>query len=325
MAAELTLAQLVESVRSLVPSPQNTDTDLKTIIKLAHRTIARQYQWSLRRRETVIQTVAAYSTGTVTTVTGSATITGSGTAWTAGMVGRQITIAGEYQFFYIASVNVGAQTLTLGDAQGTAVVWAPAGGGAKSHRIFKDQFAVPADVAGIMTQVSQWPLVETSLTEIDLIDPLRVSTGTGVPDRWYWCRTTSTGGVGTRFVGLWPVPGTAFTLRLPYLIEPPDLTADSDLPVCPSEVLELAAQMRAAWRVFGITGDQRWALQSKGFQQALYGAPDTPSSAGMMGILQQALQDDEVLRFGLPTRVGGTSSRLGLDEWATHDFEARGF
>lgn len=322
--AQLTLAQLREAVRSLVPSPQNTDTDLNTIIKLAHRMMANQYQWSLRRRETVIQTVAPYSTGTVTVTNTSQSVVGSGTAWTADMVGRQIRIAGEYPFFYIGTVDVGLQVLTLADAQLAPVVWVAPTVVGVSYSIFQDQYAVPSDVAIIMTEVSQWPLVETSLTEIDLIDPRRTSTGIGVPDRWYWCRSRVSSATQFRYVGLWPVPGNAQTIRMPYLCEPPDMTADTDLPVCPSEVLELSAQMRAAIRVFGVTGDQRWALQAKAFQQALFGAPDTPNSAGIQGVLQQALHDDET-RFGLPTRLGGTSSRLGIDEWALHDFEARGF
>lgn len=57
--------------------------------------------------------VADYTTGTVTTATtGSATITGSGTSWTAGMVGKYINITagnaanlGDGLWYKIASVN----------------------------------------------------------------------------------------------------------------------------------------------------------------------------------------------------------------------------
>lgn len=322
--AQLPLSAIREAVQDMVPSPQLTTPDANRCIKQSHRAFGNQYQWSYRRRDTIIQTVAPYATGTVTVTAGSGTVTGSGTAWTSAMVGRQIRIAGETVFWWIGAVNVGLQTLTLADAQLQAVVWVATGAAGVAYSIFADQFAVPADMAIILTQVGTWPLQETSQTEIDLLDPGRVSGGSGVPDRWYWCRTRVTGTTQYRFIGLWPVPGAAGTLRVPYLIEPPDLTADTDLPVVPSEVLELSAGIRAALLVFGKTGDQRWALVAKGLQQSLFGAPDTPSSAGMMGVLQQALHDDEQ-KFGISTRVGGTSSRLGLDEWMAHDFEARGF
>src|SRR5687768_16580200 len=117
--AQLSLATIREAVHDMVPSPQLTTADANRCIKLAHRAFGSNYQWSYRRRDTVIQTVAPYSTGTVTVAAGSGTVTGAGTAWTAAMVGRQIRIAGEYTFFYILAVNTGAQTLTLADAQGT--------------------------------------------------------------------------------------------------------------------------------------------------------------------------------------------------------------
>ena len=320
--ARLNRAAIRESVKDMVPSPQLTDADANRGIKQAHRMMATTYQWSFRRRETVIQTVAPYTTGTVTVVAGSATVTGAGTAWMSAMVGRQIRVTGENVFFYISAVNVGLQTLTLANAQLVAVPWVKVGASGQTYAIFQDQFAVPADLALVLTQVGTWPLLETSLMEIDLVDPARTSTASGTPDRWYWVRSTIVSGVETRYLGLWHVPGSALTLRVPYLIEPPDLDADTDLQVCPSEVLELAAGMKCALRVFGVTGDPRWAAVAKGLQQALYGAPDTPSSAGMLGILQQSLHDDEQ-RFGLPTRLGGTPQWWGTDEWALHDVEAR--
>lgn len=63
------------------------------------------------RKNPVDLSVADYTTGTITTITnGSTTITGSGTTWTAGMVGRYIKIAdgsaanlGDGQWYEIAS------------------------------------------------------------------------------------------------------------------------------------------------------------------------------------------------------------------------------
>jgi hypothetical protein len=322
--ALLPLSDIVTMVQDLVPSPQLTEASAKSVIRTAHRLLGRQYQWSYRRREALLQTVAQYSTGTVTVTAGSGTVTGASTAWTAAMVGRQIRIDGEDAFFFVQSVNVSAQTLVLADAQLASVVWAAASASGAGYAIFVDQYEVPLEVAIIMSEVKGWPLMETSQMEIDFMDPRRtLSASAGTPTRWYWCRTRITANVQHKYVGIWPVPSTAMTLRMPYLVEPPEITADTDLPVVPAEVLELAGGMRAAIKVFGVTGDARWAEVAKACQQALLGTAATPSSPGMFGVLQQALHDDEH-RFGNPTRLGGTVNRWGTDEWALRDFEAMG-
>lgn len=53
----------------------------------------------------------AYTAGTVSVNNGSTTVTGAGTAWTAGMATRNIMLSGYW--YGIQSVNVGAQTLEL--------------------------------------------------------------------------------------------------------------------------------------------------------------------------------------------------------------------
>lgn len=314
--ARLSLANIRESIQTMIASsPQISVADLNTIIKHTHRQLGTQYQWSYRKRDKVLQTVAPYSTGTVTVTAGSGTVTGASTVWTAAMVGRQMRISGENTFFWIVSVNTGAQTLVLGDGTLTTVTWVAASGGLKTYTIFQDQYAVPSDVAVILYSVRDWPMSETSEGEVDAEDPMRTSSGT--PDRWYWARANIASQVESRFVGLWPVPSAALILRMPYLLEPPDMTLEGDLPVCPSEVLELAAGARVCAFLHARTGDERWARQFLALQQALMGTP------GMLGILAQALQDD-AHRFGLPTMLGGTGTQIGNDRLASRDWAVMG-
>lgn len=317
--ARLTLAQIRESVLLYVASSSQIATaDVNNCIKHAHRVFATSFQWSFRKRDTVIQTVAQYTTGTVTVTAGSNTVTGAGTAWTAGMVGRQIRISGENTFFWINAVNVGLQTLVLGDGKLNAVNWVAASGSLKTYTIFQDQIAVPSDVAVILYHVRDWPMAESSLSEIDAVDPMRTSPGT--PDRWYWGRANITGATPaeSRFIGLWPVPNLAATFRMPYLIEPQDMVTDNDLPVCPSEVLELAASVRACAFLHAKTGDPRWDRQATNLQQMLMGTP------GLLGVLQQALQDD-LHRFGTPGQLQGTGILVGMDRLASRDWAAMGY
>lgn len=314
--ARLTLAQLRESVGlKIANSPQISTADLNAVIKHAHRGLAAQYQWSFRKRDTVIQTVAPYNAGTVAVTPGSPTVTGAGTAWTSAMLGRQIRIAGENTFFWIGAVNVGPQTLTLADGNLATQNWVAPAAGAATYTIFQDQYPVPANVALILYHVRDWPLAESTLSEVDATDPRRTSTGT--PDRWYWARDNITGTpqAESRFIGLWQVPSSAMTFRIPYLIEPPDLVQDTDLPVCPSEVIEWAAGAQAAAMLHARTGDERWARAMTAYMQVLMGTPQ------LLGVLSQALQDD-AQRFGLPGQLQGTGMVIGNDRLASRDWDA---
>lgn len=64
---------------------------------------------------TIIKFTAPYQTGTVAITLGATAVTGSGTTWTAGMVGQVITIASDANFYFIAAVG-GATSLTLSNA-----------------------------------------------------------------------------------------------------------------------------------------------------------------------------------------------------------------
>lgn len=293
-------------------SPQATDPDIDGILNDTHRDFASTYQWSERKRETVLATVAPYSTGTVALTNGSSTVQGTGTAWTSAMAGRQIKVAAELTWFWISAVDVGLQRLTLADGSLTAVTWVGASASAQTYRIFQDQYELPAGVAIILGQGRNWPERETSLAEVDGIDPQRNSTAEN-PYSWYWARSYIAAQVEHRFVGVYPVPSAAVMLRMPYLLEPPELVLDGDLPVCPSEVVQLGAGARVAMMIHAKTGDARWRAQAQLLQQALLGTPS------MLGVLQQCLMDD-AHRFGGPTQIGGSRSTIGADRWNDRDW-----
>jgi hypothetical protein len=304
--------QMRNTVKYLVgASPQATNDDIDGMLADVHRDMASTYQWSYRKRDTLLTTVAPVSTGTVTLTAGSATVVGSGTAWTSDMVGRQIRVAPELTWFWIAGV-ADATHLTLGDGNLSAVLWPGTTVSGQTYTIFQDQYLLPANVAIILSQQRDWMLTEASLVEIDGLDPRRMSTSQN-PDRWYWGRALIQAQTEQRYVGLWPVPSAAINLRIPYLVEPPELAADGDLPVCPSEVIQLAAGARVAMFVHAKTGDPRWATQALTLQTMLLGTPQ------MLGVLQQCLMDD-AHRFGGPTRIGGSGLSIGADRWNDRDW-----
>src|SRR3990172_4616784 len=89
--------------------------------------------------EGFITTVAPYETGTVTATNGSKTITGSGTTFTAAMVGRKIRVEDENAYYRIAAF-VSTTEVTLEAAyQGTRQSGA-------DYSIYKDEYRLPADL-----------------------------------------------------------------------------------------------------------------------------------------------------------------------------------
>lgn len=523
--------------------------DLTAILADVHRELATDYEWSFRKRETLLSTVAPYTAGTVSATQGSATVVGTGTAWVTGMVGRSVRISGDNAFFSIRNVQ-DATHLTLGDSQGAVIPWAAPSVSNAGYSIFQHQYAIPADVAIILQNVREWPLVEHTIADFNAKDPMRLSVGapsqfalaranivdsragtatvsaiepigTGETEHtvpvtavtntfvvtltpswnttaWVVARTVtgftvrfqtpapagatllwsrletgafagslsqgdttaiSTGAVsaaipvtasdtfyhvavvptwnttvsvpassklttgftvvfgtpapagaavfwtilpsGTvtvnvpqgatasitpgvssavipvsmanasyrvalapswnttvwvpvatklatnftvffgapapsvatvdwetfetptvgvtefRYVELWPVPAVAQAYRMPYLIEPPDLISDNQLPVCPSEPIEWRASAEAAWFLYSKTGDARWDALGRSYYRVYAGDPET----GELGVLYHALRDDEQ-RFGLPKTFGNQLWEISQSELARRDWDA---
>lgn len=94
----------------------------------------------------MITTTAPYSTGTVTSVNGSATITGSGTVWTQAMVGRKFMIQGDQAHYYILTVNSAVSITLAVPYQGTAQTGV-------TYNIYKDEYKLASDVQSYNTIV----------------------------------------------------------------------------------------------------------------------------------------------------------------------------
>lgn len=82
---------------------------IKNLINLSIERIAREANWRQLRRSGKFNTVAPYTTGTVTCTNGSPTVTGLGTLWLTGtapiVVGRRMSLGGSSQRYTIVSVN----------------------------------------------------------------------------------------------------------------------------------------------------------------------------------------------------------------------------
>ncbi len=83
----------------------------------AFRQVAERRPWSWRIKRQQFLFPAVYKTGTVTVVFNSTTVTGSGTTFTSGMVGRQFRVGLQVPIYTIIAVP-DATTLTLDQAWG---------------------------------------------------------------------------------------------------------------------------------------------------------------------------------------------------------------
>lgn len=85
-------------------------TAIKNVINTSIERISREANWKQLRRRGSFNTIATYSTGTVTATLGSRTITGASTLWltntTAAIaVGRRMTIGGSSQRYTITAIG----------------------------------------------------------------------------------------------------------------------------------------------------------------------------------------------------------------------------
>lgn len=317
--ARRNLGQIRSTVnRRVGASTQIQTADLNGIIADVHRDIAVNAQWSFRRREAVVSTLAPYATGTLATTTGSPNLLGTGTAWTTALEGSAIAIAGENAYLFVGIVNTGLQQITLQDAQGVTFPWPGATASGRTYRIFRPQYSLPAGVAIVLGSTRSFKLREKTRAHFDGKDPMRQSQGE--PVEYALVRSKiDTGPTEQNFIEFWPVPDSVYLFRIPYLIEPPDLVNDPDLPVCPSEPIEWRAAAEAAWFLLTKTGDARWDTLAKSYYTVYAGNEDQ----GVPGVLLQALRDDQH-RFGLPQTLADGDTIIGNDLLSTRDWDLVG-
>lgn len=159
----LDIAQSIESI-SLV-------TDQRVLvnqsIQIALNRVYEYFDWPYYMQQGVSQTIATYSTGTVTATTGSKTVIGSGTTFTSAMVGRKIRLGNEMAYYFIAAYVSTTEIILQNPYQGD-------GGFGLSYTIFKDEYRLAPDVdrSKLMRQIKNGiPLYSLSPKDFDTILP----------------------------------------------------------------------------------------------------------------------------------------------------------
>lgn len=302
------------------------DPAASTIVTKVQKELSEAYQWSYRKRVTFLQMVPPYAVGTVTLTQGSPTVLGAGTVWTADMVGRAIRLSPEPQYFFIRSLDPIGQTLVLGDWSGTEFPWVLDSASAIVYSIFPIQYPLPDQLDLLLLPTRDWPLQSRTVEYFDRIDPMRLSTGK--PDFYALSQgrvigpgfapavstvsgpDTLGGGDGEelRTIEFWPVPDLAYTMRFPYLRRAIQQPEGTDIPLCPTELVEHAATIRALRYLHVKSGDTRYLDQAQLWTQVF-----------KEELLPKCLMEDAD-RFGLPDAISEGEQVVGNDEYARRDW-----
>lgn len=239
------LTTIQARVTNLVGSNTAISTnEITQIIQAEHDTILGDNSWNDRVASGTITTMTPYGTGTVST--SGTTITGTGTVWTAALIGAWMRVHRSVEYYRITDV-ASATSLTLEKAlAGGDVTGEP-------YTIFQHIYSVPSDCERILSMVHLSPLRDISIQEIDRVDPYRTTTSSD--PRWFCYHGLDSTGV--RQVELWPVPASAMLLRMQYL-KSNTLTGATDKPLYRSDVLVWKAGASAAFLLFAKTGDAAW-------------------------------------------------------------------
>lgn len=141
-------------------------------------TLQAMEEWSWRRRSSTFAPPNIYLTGTVSTNVAAGNpflVTGSGTAWTPGMIGQQIRIGGLLYPYYTISSWLSPTQILLDQP------WAGADVAGVSYQILQCYFSVPSDFGYFYVAISikDGYRIYTDLTqaELGLLDPQRTNQG----------------------------------------------------------------------------------------------------------------------------------------------------
>ena len=275
-----------------------SSSDMTALIQAEHDTIIDEYPWPQRKYDSLITTVAPYSTGTLSS--SGTTLTGVNTVWTSAMVNRYIRI-GSNTFFSRITAFTSTTSLTIESALPSD---AAAG---STYTIFQHLYNLPSNFGRATNITGDWRLREISRSDIDRVDPYRSSTAS-VPDS-YNIRGLDPNTTSSQLyqIEFWPVPSAATAIRVEYLISN-SLSADTDEPLYPGDVLVWKAAETGAYFLFGKNGDDAWSLLAERYHQRY------------VETLQSA-KEDSLARYSPVRHVRDVGHDMGRGSgfWIEHD------
>lgn len=202
----------------------------KQLIRDRYRRVCERRPWGALRTEAEFILDVAKTDGTVTLTRGSATVTGSGTNFLAGDVGRQFQAGNRAPVYTITGV-ASTTSMTLDRVFGNTD-----DGAGLSYRILDAYVTCPADFKYfmvVMDPVQNWRL-RHFVTQDDImrLDPARTTAGTpwALVDRRH---STLSATDGQAQYEMWPYSTSERNYPYYYVRQASDLSLDSDIPEIP--------------------------------------------------------------------------------------------
>ncbi len=252
--------QMVSRVTSLVANhSQATATKVGEFVNSRHRALLESYDWSRRKQDVIINTAVDKDAGTVALTVGSGTVTGTSTAFAATDVGRSIQFASSIYTVYSYSSPT---SITLGDANGTAVVFPGTSVTGQSYVMFTQRYSLGVGIEQIIFVKYQSELAEVSEEYLDSIDPTRQGTGAAP---MYFARTSRGANDDVR-IEVYPRPSAPITINVKIERGHVDLTTTQN-PIVPSGPVEWWAAVDTCYFLGAKTKDPYWLQLATAYEK----------------------------------------------------------
>lgn len=228
----------------------------------ANKEVQSTWEWPWLYAEYDVPVPAPYNTGTISIVTGSSTVTGSGTSWVTSWNGRRLRVGANNADYRVSSIGSGT-TLTLDQPVNLAANVVNAG-----YTLYQDSFRMPADFdpghdlfLGNMMLRYRLKHVPRLHAENQMLVLKQLNTNSQMfytDDGW--------DEAADRYkIRIIPPPGQVNELRMVYRKRCPDLDTFTQVTAIPEsfdEILELMAQwkLKEQYRIPDANLDQKRAI-----------------------------------------------------------------
>lgn len=235
---------------------QVDEVNARAIVDDCYRELYSTWSWSFAKTDGVITTIAPKSSGTVTTTASGSTLTGTNTSWdTVNDVGSFIKVGGNaYEITAVAS----STAITIDPA------YISSGTSGLTYSLYKNRYTLATNVQYVTTMHSAWPMFERSQLEINMLDPLRDSSGTPL---FYMYRGFNT--TNAQRVELFPYPDAAYIIRYVGFAYDEIGTSGSKVVILLNNVvLKMAAEMACmtvAAKKDDVAQAQKWMTLAQGY------------------------------------------------------------
>ena len=279
---------MTSRVQSLVGSHSLATTAVVgAFINSRHRDLLESFDWSRRKNDILISAAVDKSAGTITVTNGSAAVVGSGTAFASTDVGRTVRISNDTWGLWTVNAVADATHFTLGDANGTVVVFPGTSAADLTYLMFTQRYSLGAGIEQIISVKYQSALTEVSEGFLDQRDPSRITTGTFPV--WYARASRDLSGTNDLVrIELYPRPTSAIIVNVKIEKAHTDLTATQN-PIVPSGPLQWLAAVDTSYFLHAKTKDETWLGLAAAYQKQGEGSLEFElgQDSKKMGVIQK--------------------------------------